>query len=368
MFNFFKFFTADGREESWFDPKALFTVKFMGLLLVAGLGVVALAASGSPLLGVLAALATAAGSAAFGFLFGIPRVAVADGGADNGASGGRQVRMGRPIGTLEQVVDWLTKILLGAGLTQLHELKLMALKYGEVISVCVRTEAGVVNPLGHVFGLAVIGYFGPVGFLGGYLSTRLVLARLLTKEDLEQERISRAAAREEGRRMGLEEGRDETVRVWNQEKLKALGAQQQYQANAAGVNVLEQAKKWEPGLPVTNKDDPQKNRFGGNHEANGRRLVADVTPLSDGEGEVFKVLLRVVSTDDKNPLTSPVKFFLHDTFQPDTICVVPKQRVAQLDLRAIGAFTVGAITDDGKTSLELDLEFLESAPEKFRKR
>ena len=69
-----------------------------------------------------------------------------------------------------------------------------------------------------------------------------------------------------------------------------------------------------------------------------------------------------------NPLTSPVKFFLHDTFNPDTICVVPRQGVAQLDLRAVGAFTVGAITDGGNTSLELDLEFLEGAPEKFRAR
>lgn len=367
MFNFFKLFKTDGREESWFDPKALFTVKFMGLLLMAGLVVVALAASTSPVLGILSALATAAGGAALGFLFGIPRVASVDSGNNHGAGADGQPRPGRQVGTLEQVVDWLTKILLGAGLTQLQELKRLTLKYSDVIAACVQTKCGVENPLGQVFGLGVIGYFGAIGFLGGYLSTRLVLARLLTKEDLEQERIARVA-REEGRKLGLEEGRDETVRVWNQEKLKTLGAQQKHQANSTGENKLEEARKWEPKLPVTKQDDPQKGRFGGKDEANGRRLTAEVVPLSEGEGDVFKVLLKVVSTDNQNPLTSPVKFFLHDTFNPDTICVVPRQGVAQLDLRAVGAFTVGAITDGGNTSLELDLEFLEGAPEKFRAR
>lgn len=93
-------------------------------------------------------------------------------------------------------------------------------------------------------------------------------------------------------------------------------------------------------------------------------------PLGGGDSELFSLELAVESTDSARPLRDPVKFFLHDSFKPnDTLVVLPDAGgQAVLSLIVWGAFTVGAITDGGKTLLELDLEFLEGAPEKFRSR
>jgi len=64
-----------------------------------------------------------------------------------------------------------------------------------------------------------------------------------------------------------------------------------------------------------------------------------------------------------------VQFFLHDTFKNDRpIVTVGPNGAAELKLTAWGAFTVGAIADDGRTKLELDLQTLEDAPVEFRGR
>ena len=64
-----------------------------------------------------------------------------------------------------------------------------------------------------------------------------------------------------------------------------------------------------------------------------------------------------------------VQFFLHDTFRNQRpVVTVGSDGVAELKLRAWGAFTVGALADEGQTKLELNLEELETAPQEFRDR
>lgn len=116
-----------------------------------------------------------------------------------------------------------------------------------------------------------------------------------------------------------------------------------------------EARNGSDGLPaVSDEEDPQKGRFGGDEEHNGRRLVATVEP-SSVKSEWCKLTLRVVSTDATRPLVGKVKFFLHDTFQPDIYDIPIANNQAELVLRAWGAFTIGAIADNGATKLELDL-------------
>jgi hypothetical protein len=114
-------------------------------------------------------------------------------------------------------------------------------------------------------------------------------------------------------------------------------------------------------------DDPQKGLFGGNPEAEGRRLEARVTRTS-GRRELFHVALWVHAVDRARPLSGPVVFHLHDTFRPSVRTVEPVGGIARLDLIAWGAFTVGAVADGGATRLELDLADLAEAPEPFRAR
>ncbi|MDP9079742.1 MAG: hypothetical protein M3O71_20120 [Bacteroidota bacterium] len=111
-------------------------------------------------------------------------------------------------------------------------------------------------------------------------------------------------------------------------------------------------------------DDPQKGKWGGFPDNNGRHLRAEVIP--GALPNYYKVKLTVTGDPD-NPIKGLVKFHLHDTFNdPDPVIAI-KNNMAELKLNWVyGAFTVGAEADNGQTRLELDLSELESAPKKFR--
>lgn len=95
----------------------------------------------------------------------------------------RQVRHAqkfRPNNNLEQISDWLTKLLIGAGLVQLG-----AVGRGLNGIVGFIATASVGNAIGHpaasarVVAGAVIIFFGVLGFLAGYISTGVSYRRVL---------------------------------------------------------------------------------------------------------------------------------------------------------------------------------------------
>jgi hypothetical protein len=119
------------------------------------------------------------------------------------------------------------------------------------------------------------------------------------------------------------------------------------------------------GAPAS---DPQKGNFGGKAEANGRILAAKITVVKGTNDEFCLIHLEVRSSTSEKPLSSPVEFHLHPDFEPPVVSVKPVDGTASLDRFAWGAFTVGAVTDEGKTQLELDLEDLPEAPLIFKTR
>jgi hypothetical protein len=141
-----------------------------------------------------------------------------------------------------------------------------------------------------------------------------------------------------------------------------IGGQPKQDA-ASGANANEEIK------PGTVPDDPWRGQFGGKAEHNNRRLEAEVIRVS-GNSDIYSIRLTVRSTLSKqDPLQGVVQFFLHPTFRnPRPIVSVGPSGIAELKLRAWGAFTVGAVTDNGKTKLELNLAELENAPNEFRER
>jgi hypothetical protein len=123
--------------------------------------------------------------------------------------------------------------------------------------------------------------------------------------------------------------------------------------------------------PVTVANDPQKNRFGGKSEVNDRKLCATVE--SAGVPRIYTVKIWVESTDPATkPLKNEVVFYLHNTFRPSVLTVTPDlfhDDKAMIDPKlAWGAFTAGAVTDNGMTLLEYDLALDEAFPEDFRSR
>jgi len=102
-----------------------------------------------------------------GFLFGIPR-------ALQGADGNSSL-----VNTnLEQISDWLTKILVGVSLTQLTELPTKLWNAAELV-------APIFAPLEEAEAIAatVIVSFAILGFFAGYLCTRLFLTIALLRAD-----------------------------------------------------------------------------------------------------------------------------------------------------------------------------------------
>ncbi len=123
-----------------------------------------------------------------GFLFGIPRPVVEGEPASSAAANTRvrtssnsraEVVRGQQVNTnLVQVSDWLTKILLGIGLSQLHTFP------GRLGSIGTALSAGFENPEGgRALVVATIVFFVSTGFLNGYLLTRLFLAPAFSRVD-----------------------------------------------------------------------------------------------------------------------------------------------------------------------------------------
>jgi len=127
--------------------------------------------------GAMAAAAALMAAAFFGFLFGIPRSLQAETSRDSEQG----LRSGYRVNTnLEQISDWLTKILVGVGLTQIP-------KIGDAAG---RLTASLAADIGAGPGQAVViggilVYFLASGFLGGYFLTRTVLTRAFTLSDAE---------------------------------------------------------------------------------------------------------------------------------------------------------------------------------------
>jgi hypothetical protein len=139
----------------------------------ASLGVAALLAGGSLLTGGL-----------LGFLFGVPRsqkpeqTSVNEGSKSSDADGAPPSNRYRPNTNLEEVSDWLTKILVGVGLTQLvkapQELRLFGAYFGPALGG---------GDVGAPFAICVLLYFSVAGFLSAYLWTRLYLGGALSDAD-----------------------------------------------------------------------------------------------------------------------------------------------------------------------------------------
>jgi hypothetical protein len=122
--------------------------------------------------------------------------------------------------------------------------------------------------------------------------------------------------------------------------------------------------------PIIHPDDPQKGRFGGKASNNDRKISATVSgSIIPG---YYKVEITVETTNPNNPLNSEVIFYLHDSFSPSVYSVKPQEfksgKAVDDEILSFGAFTIGVITDNGKTMLELDLAEDKSFPKEFRER
>ncbi len=186
---------------------------------------------------ILWSLACLAAGGIVGFLFGIPRVlqdnaAVAVGNNNgvanknsNDASNGNNNETNKTLPlsyrimvntNLEQISDWLTKIIVGLGLIEL------------------RNVPGYLNSLSGFFALglggttqlqslaaAIIVYFVIVGFLGIYLMTRIYLAQVFSKADRETQQTANFG----GEKLTLQEFGEQVLKKVNDVETQVITSQ-----------------------------------------------------------------------------------------------------------------------------------------------
>jgi hypothetical protein len=129
--------------------------------------------------GAMAGVAAFAAGGLLGFLFGIPRVLQT--GTEPSDDANSAPRLGYRVNTnLEQISDWLTKILVGVGLTQLPK----------IAEACGRLIAAVADGMGAGPGMtslagAILIYCISTGFLASYYVTRTTLTASFFLSDAE---------------------------------------------------------------------------------------------------------------------------------------------------------------------------------------
>nr|BFD92645.1 hypothetical protein KitaXyl93_40050 [Kitasatospora sp. Xyl93] len=153
-----------------------------------------------------------------GFLFGVPRVR-------GGAGAGEPPGSYAPNTNLEQVSDWLTKVLLGVGLTQLGSLGRRLHDLGAALAPALGGGEGVAP-----FAAALVLYFLVLGFLAGWLVTRLALPQALTETD---QALDLFLAGQDHDRHGDKVGADD-LRVRAMRQLGLLGGSAERPAALAG--------------------------------------------------------------------------------------------------------------------------------------
>lgn len=169
---------------------ALIALRFLLPYLISGFARKAWDATGIALVCMLWGLAWFSASFVMGFLFGVPRTQARsrnDSQANaNGASGqpssdeaantgaGHRLQVNT---NLEEISDWLTKILVGATLTQL----------GQVPQMVQRSAAYMAKGLGggahESMAGAMVVYFSALGFFAGYVLTRMFFSGAFGRSD-----------------------------------------------------------------------------------------------------------------------------------------------------------------------------------------
>ena len=176
-----------------------------------------------------------------------------------------------------------------------------------------------------------------------------------TEAEKEQERLAKEAAEKQKNKLAAQDKKDaeqserEVLQAMN---IRTMRTDEKTMIGISGIG------------PVVNSEDRQKGRFGGKQVNNDRKISATVS--NQPRGSFYDFTITVESTDPVNhPLIGQVILFLHDSFSPSVVTLDAINSKAEYRNTAYGAFTVGAIADNGKTLLEIDLAELSDAPAQF---
>lgn len=300
-----------------------------------------------------------AGGAAIGFLFGFPRAEKYRFDKASTAEHGTKDHNYSDNTNLEEISDWLTKIIVGLSLIKAHTIFTWIDQSAHSIA-SVYASKGTDHFLSfYVFGYSIIVFYFLVGAGLSYVWSRTNLSIIFSRSkeiqlQAEKEKLMTELQSMANNREGMSL---QNADVEKSEK------DQQFRNNV---------EKLYKDKPIHYKDDLQCERWGMKSQRNEKVLEA-IPDYNYQSNTLTSIKLRVTCLDDKS-FSGEVAFFLHDTFKPEIVYVKAKDGVAELSIVAWEAFVVGAKLDDGNekvaskyngTELELNLNEVKGFPDYF---
>jgi hypothetical protein len=316
-----------------------------------------------------------------GFLFGIPRTTRPPRGSEmGGANDARRDAINAPYepsNNLEQVADWLTKILVGVGLVELGTLGGALGKMGDQLAKAVTPTP----PGTSVVTQVIIISFATIGFLASFLWTRIYYGGIQARAD--NDIVNWVASKLEDQESRIDRADKVAEKLASGKLVPGASAPASKAAVPVTAELQAPTAEMEAAVPADLPEDLRQQverflhtaidwdddtvvRIFGEHPsaANGRTLSAEISV----QYEKALVIRLVVERRDGAPLGNEVTFLLHPTFHARvrTIAVEGDDR-ADLEIYCTGWFTVGAIADQGRTFLAYDLRKVPGVPDWFKR-
>jgi len=291
----------------------------------------------------LVACASFAGGASIGFLFGLPRAQKNQPKKEENCDDSYSDNT-----NLEEVSDWLTKIIVGLTLIKFNKIidliNNAALSMEKAFKGSCNCETAFFNA--YVFSYCTIVLFFLAGAGLCYLWARTNLSEIFAKA-----------------RKAQHDAEAKTERAVYQ--IQAMANTELKPLDDASESFRTLIESVYHSKPVFDKTDLQRGRWGGEPKRNDYLLEANYIPeQSLSAVNVFKVQLTIKSLKLDRPLESEVAFFLHDTFSSQIVYAKASNNRAEINFWAYEAFVVGARLED-KTELELDLNNVKVFPDGF---
>jgi len=278
---------------------ALLICFFAGLLIIALFGLWSPSMSGRFLIvgvGLLLAGGVFFLGGLLGFLFAIPHTTL---GTKEEKKDNNDLPQYQPNTNLEQISDWLTKILVGVGLTQLLTIPGTLTDFGVMLGPSLGG-----SPNGGVFAVAILIFFSIDGFLVGYLWTRKYYANELQRADIEFQETQTKTKRNKMNLDALnaayqtltpqldqvtpsQEDLDTKIAAasdFTREAIYSIALNQRYRNYYGGTDLM----RTEPIFRSLLKNDPNNAKY---HENLGYVLIRKQPPdWSDGNDEFSKAI------------------------------------------------------------------------------
>lgn len=353
-----------GQRENLEPPRPPWLV-IAGFLLAATLVLVLVAWSRSSAMLLSAELLVAAAALSvggfLGFLFGIPRGLVKNNTDDEHPNNGSSIDY-RPSNNLEQISDWLTKILIGVGLVELREIRGILGSIGQAVE---NSLPGALTST-KVITQAVVVVFVVLGFYISFLWTRIYygpLQMFTDNEVIRRLRIRVVTLKTVVNQFAKGEIATPDIASVAKEQKAASPSDAEDQTEWTPA-VLEKIKKFTESKKDWNSN-PTRDIFGDlPNQDKGRRLEPKIKVTLSSSLVIDLTVRRVSRKSD--PLVGTVAFLLHPTFKTPVIYTTADGDSATIKISPSGWFTVIAIMDKGDTILSYDLSKLPNAPQWFK--